>query len=129
MLAATLTEPPSIDALIAVPLHARRLRERGYNQAFEIARPVARALGLPLLAAGIVRTRSVDPQAQLAAHERVANMRGAFRVRLRLAGRRIALIDDVITTGATLNSLAEALERAGAEHVEGWAVARTLPEP
>ena len=126
LLAARLApELRAIDALLPMPLHAQRLRERGYNQATEIARAVARLQGLPLLQ-GAARLRASPPQTSLDARARYANSAGAFGAPSRLAGRRIAIIDDVITTGATVNALAEALLSAGATHVEAWAVARTL---
>jgi ComF family protein len=116
-----------VDALVSVPLHPRRLAERGYNQAFEIARAVSAELRLPILRAGIVRTRDTAPQARSDCELRHANLTGAFTVTRGLHGRRLAVVDDVITTGATVNSLARALYGAGAAHVEAWAVARTRP--
>ena len=115
-----------VDAVVAVPLHASRLRERGYNQAYEIARPVARRLALPLLVDGIVRSRATAPQAELDASARRRNLRAAFSCRP-LHARRIAIIDDVLTTGATVSALATALRRAGAVEVRVWACARALP--
>lgn len=114
-----------VDALVAVPLHARRLLERGYNQALEIARPVSHVLKRPILRAGIVRARATPPQTLLGVDERAVNLRAAFEIRRDLRGARLALIDDVITTGATVNALALALRAAGAAYVEAWAVART----
>jgi len=116
-----------IDALVAVPLHRERLLERGYNQALEIARPVSAALRLPLLRTGIVRSRVTAPQTSLSYAQRRENLVAAFTVTRQLHGRALAIIDDVITTGATVNALAETLLRAGAVRVEGWAVARTRP--
>ena len=110
-----------------VPLHPRRLRERGFNQAFEIARPVAAATGLPLFVHGIHRRAHTRPQSLLAAHERHANLRGAFRTARNLKGMNIAVIDDVITTGATVNALAASLREAGAEEIHAWALARVVP--
>jgi ComF family protein len=119
-----------IDALVSVPLHPRRLLQRGYNQALEIARSTAAALRLPILRAGIARTRDTLPQAQLDAAERRRNLATAFTIARRLRGLRLAIIDDVITTGSTVNALATALLAAGAIHVEAWSVARTqLPAP
>jgi ComF family protein len=119
-------ESREVDALLPMPLHARRLRERGYNQATEIARAIARTLRRPLLH-GPHRLRASPTQTSLDARERYANSAGAFAVPGRLTGRRIAIVDDVITTGATVNALAEALLAAGADRVDAWAVARTLP--
>jgi ComF family protein len=115
----------SIDALAPVPLHPRRLRDRGYNQATEIARMLGRELALPLLLRGVRRRADAGPQAGLAADERVRNVAAAFAVDRSLAGLRVAIVDDVITTGATVNALAAALLDAGASSCEAWAVART----
>jgi ComF family protein len=117
----------AIDALVPVPLHRRRQRERGYNQALEIARTVAHELRLPILCAKITRIKRTAPQSELGAAARIRNLAEAFDVRRNLAGARLAIVDDVVTTGATLNCLARALRDAGATYIEGWAIARTLP--
>jgi len=113
------------DSLLAVPLHRRRLRERTFNQADEIARPIARAFGLMQQQGGVCRVLYTGAQTALSRAERLVNLENAFRVRRRLDGARIAIVDDVITTGATVNALAAALKAAGASRVEAWAVART----
>ena len=110
----------------ALPLAASRQRERGFNQAREIARRVAERLALPLVAP-LERVSASVPQTLLAWRERARNVRGAFAVRGDVRGARIALIDDVMTTGATLAEAARTLLRAGAAEVECWVVARTLP--
>ena len=99
--------------------------QRGYNQALEIARSVSYELRRPILRSGILRSRSTPPQSLLGADARRSNLRAAFLVRRELRGIRLAIIDDVITTGATVNALALALRAAGASYVEAWAVART----
>lgn len=114
-----------VAALVSVPLHPERLLQRGYNQALEIARSVSHELRLPILRAGILRSRSTRQQTALDAVERRHNLAAAFTVTRDLRGLRLAIIDDVITTGATVNSLALSLRAAGATHVEAWAVART----
>lgn len=114
--------------LVAVPLHARRLRERGYNQAFEIARALARALGLERRATGIERVVEGVPQSSLGARARRSNVAGAYRIGRGFAGRHVVLVDDVVTTGATVNAIAAALRGAGAARVDAVAVARTLPD-
>ena len=114
-----------IDALVAVPLHRTRLRERGYNQAQEIARTLAFALRLPALERGILRPAATAAQTGQSAAERRAGIAGAFRVARDLTGVRIAIVDDVVTTGATVNALARALRAAGAAHCRAVAVART----
>jgi ComF family protein len=123
-LAARSTRLP--DCLVAVPLSPRRQRARGFNHAREIARRVAAQLRVPL-APGLLRTRDTPPQASLRLAQRAANLRGAFDARGAFAGRSVAIVDDVMTTGATLAAAAQALRAAGALRVEAWAVARTLP--
>jgi len=117
---------PPPDAVVALPLSPARQRERGFNQASEIARRVARAFGRPLVP-GLARARDSPPQAALAWADRARNVRGAFLANPLLAGRRVAIVDDVMTTGATLATAARAARRAGALDVEAWVVARTLP--
>ncbi len=110
-----------------MPLHPARLKERGFNQAQEIARQVARRLAIPLDAHACRRLRDTPPQATLKLKKRAANLRGAFSCDLDLSGKRVALIDDVMTTGASLHALAQAVRAKGATQVEAWVVARTLP--
>lgn len=116
-----------VELVVPVPLHAVRLRERGFNQALEIARPVARVLGTRLAAHGVRRARPTRLQPGLPPADRAANLEHAFLVTGRPAARRIAIVDDVMTTGATANALAAALRERGAVHVEAWAVARARP--
>lgn len=115
-----------VDALVPMPLAPARQRERGFNQAREIARAIAAATGLPLIDA-LRRSRHAAPQASLAWRERARNVRGAFSARGALDGARVALVDDVMTSGATAAAACSALRRAGASRVEAWVVARTLP--
>src|SRR6185295_12394124 len=103
-----------IDLLIPVPLHPTRLRERGYNQAIEIARPLSRELAVPALLRGIERVRASPSQTGHGAALRRASVADAFRVTRDLEGKHVAIVDDVITTGATVNALAAALHAAGA---------------
>jgi ComF family protein len=110
------------DCAVALPLSPSRQRQRGFNQAREIALRCAGELQEPL-----ARSGPALPQAGQPLRERIANVRGAFSCRARLAGASVALIDDVMTTGATLADAASALRRAGADRVECWVVARTLP--
>ena len=111
--------------LVPMPLSAQRLRERGFNQSHEIARSLARRLNIPIAASACRRIRDTPPQAALPLTERRANIRGAFECSSSLDGARIAVVDDVLTSGATLNELARVLLRAGAAEVTGWVVART----
>jgi ComF family protein len=115
-----------VDALVPMPLAAARLRERGFNQAHELARHIGHALGLPVLGSACRKVADTPPQAALPWSERARNVRGAFVCDIDLGGKRIAVIDDVMTTGATLNELAKNLKRAGATDVSGWMIARTL---
>ena len=109
-----------VDHVVPVPLSAERLRRRGYNQAVEIARHLGKVdLGL------CERTRDAPPQIELPYAERQRNVRGAFRCTRALIGARVAVVDDVMTTGATLDEMARTLKAAGAVHVVNWVVART----
>ncbi|MFQ5994581.1 MAG: phosphoribosyltransferase family protein [Acidiferrobacterales bacterium] len=113
-----------IDLIVPVPLHRTRLRERGFNQSLELARPVAEQLRLPLEYERVQRTRPTAPQTELPQKARWRNVRGAFLVAGGVAGQRIAVIDDVMTTGYTANALAECLRKAGAKDVQVWVLAR-----
>lgn len=116
---------PRPDALVPVPLHRARLRRRGYDQALELARPLAHALGLPLRDDLLRRSRPTAPQSRLDAIARRRNLKAAFEVRAP-AGlpEHVVLFDDVMTTGATLHEAAKALRRAGVRRVDAWVCAR-----
>jgi ComF family protein len=114
-----------VEAVVPLPLSRTRQRERGFNQSIEIGRIVARRTGLPL-ARLLSRTAHAPPQASLPWRARAGNVRGAFACADRLVGRHIAVLDDVMTTGATLDAAAAALIAAGAARVDAWVVARTL---
>ena len=116
-----------IDLVVPVPLSRERLRERGYNQAAEIARHVARERRARLELTIVIRERNTRAQADLPWSDRARNVRGAFRCERSLDGAAIAVVDDVMTTGATLDELAATLKRAGAARVVNWVVARTFP--
>jgi ComF family protein len=116
-----------VDAVLPVPLSAARLRERGYNQAMELARPVAAALGAPLEARLCERVRDTRAQTDLPWVDRARNVRGAFRCTTSLDGAVVAVVDDVMTTGATLAEIAATLKRAGAARVLNCVAARTFP--
>ncbi len=117
---------PADTIVIALPLAPARQRERGFNQAHEIARRVAAALDLRMVAA-LRRVKGGPPQAALPWKGRARNVRGAFACRLVVAGRHCVLVDDIMTTGATLREATRTLLDAGAASVEVWVVARTLP--
>lgn len=109
------------DALIPVPLHPRGLSQRGFNQALELAR----RLGVPLAPHLVRRGRQTPPQSRLGGRERRHNMVGAFEVTARRMPAHVAVVDDVLTTGATATEITRVLRRAGAERVEIWVAART----
>ncbi len=113
--------------IVALPLSTERQRERGYNQAAEIARVVASETGMNMINRGIRRVRASPPQAALPWSERAKNVRGAFECDVDLSGLAVAVIDDVMTTGASLAEFAKTLKGRGATRVENWVVARTLP--
>lgn len=117
----------SVDVVIGLPLHPQRLARRGFNQSVEIGRRAAKALNIPFSTDLVLRHRYTQPQADLPLKHRRANVRGAFSCPERLAGRRIAVVDDVMTSGATLDEVARTLKRAGAVRVENWVLARTWP--
>lgn len=113
------------DAIVPVPLHRSRLAERGFNQSVELARPLSRRSGLPLCLAELQRTRQTSSQAGLSLLARRRNMRGAFQALARFDGQRVLVIDDVMTTGATLDAVARCLKQAGAREVVNLVCART----
>ena len=118
---------PSADLIIPMPLHLKRLAGRGFNQAVEIARVLARSSAIALALGAVRRIRHTAPQTELPYDARAKNVRGAFACALDLTDSSVIVIDDVMTTGATLNEFAATLKRAGAARVESWVVARTLP--
>ena len=113
------------DCVIPVPLHPLRLRQRGFNQATELARVVTRLLDLPLSTSTVERVAATPAQAGLKRRQRLRNLAGAFACRDPHPPAHVALIDDVVTTGATAEALAQMLKRAGVARVDVWAVART----
>ncbi|HYN54986.1 MAG TPA: ComF family protein [Methylotenera sp.] len=117
-----------IDLIIPMPMHHARLKERGFNQALEIARIVAKNTQIKLDYTTCQRIKLTPPQASLPLKERIKNICGVFNCTQNLQGLNIALVDDVMTTGASLNELAKTLKKAGAAHVECWVIARTLPK-
>ena len=117
------------ELLLPVPLHPRRLRQRGFNQALEIARPLGRRFQIPVEVRACGRIRATRPQAELALAERRGNLQGAFAMRRALPVRHLAIVDDVVTTGSTVSALARVLLRHGVQRVDVWAVARTAQTP
>jgi len=114
-----------VDLILPVPLHELRLRERGYNQSMEIARSLAARLRVPLASDLCTRVRDTPAQLDLPLKARRENLRGAFSCRQVLDGKTVAVVDDVMTTGATLGEVAATLKQFGAARVVNWVVART----
>jgi ComF family protein len=117
------------DVVVPVPTHAVRLRERGYNHAELIAKPLARSLGLACRSYLLVRSRPRPDKLRLTLRERWRSVRGAYTIRqgLRVDNLRVLLVDDVLTTGATLDACSRALRKAGASKVTALTVARAIP--
>ncbi len=115
------------DCIVPMPLHPARLHERGFNQSLELARRIGRKLHIPLLSNACQRVRDTTPQAALRWQERSKNVRRAFTCAANLSGQHVAVVDDVMTSGASLQELALALRAAGAREVSAWVIARTLP--
>lgn len=122
-IAAEIHQPPEL--ILPVPLHPARLRERGYNQALELARPLSHHLEIPLELRHCRRIRATPSQSGLEKKQRRRNIRGAFELSPEIGVRHVALVDDVVTTGSTVSELARLLRRHGVERVEVWALART----
>ncbi len=114
------------DLILPMPLHPGRLGERGFNQAVEIGRLLSRRLDIPMARNTVRRLRDTPPQAGLDLKQRRRNLRGAFACEQALRGERVALLDDVMTSGASLDELARVVKRSGAADVEAWVVARTV---
>ena len=117
---------PQIDALLPVPLHANRIKLRGFNQAEEIARCLGKQLSIPMLSDALTRLYDTPSQQLLSRHQRQKNLRGAFRANdMMLAGKHLAIIDDVITTTSTAREVASTVCKGGAASCEIWSYART----
>lgn len=123
---ALLSESADADLIIPLPLHPRRLRERGFNQALELARPVGKAWHIPIDAHSCRRIRHTKAQADLPWRERTRNVRGAFDCASDFTGKRLLLVDDVMTTGASLDELARTVKLHGAVRVTLLVLARAL---
>jgi len=115
---------PLPECLIPVPLHSQRLRERGYNQALELARLLSHRLNVPIENHIVQRRLHTQPQSELSGDSRRRNMRHAFQLKASAPYRHVAIIDDVLTTGSTVNELAGVLRQAGVENIQVWAIAR-----
>jgi ComF family protein len=120
---------PPVDMVVAMPLAPQRLAERGYNQAWELARRVAQRFKLPAQPCALMRTVTTAPQARLSRQARLSQLQGVFSLapeaRAAIKGRRLALVDDVMTTGASARAATRVLRQAGVASVEVWSLART----
>lgn len=115
-----------IDIIIPMPLHPNRIQERGFNQSLEIAKVIAKLHHIKLDYTSCTRIKNTPPQSSLKPKERIKNMTGAFDCQVRMSGMHIVLIDDVITTGASLNALSKTLKQAGASKISCYVIARTI---
>ena len=115
------------DLIIPMPLHVMRLRERGFNQSVEIGRTISKKLNIEMLPDSCARVRNTPFQAGLPWKEREKNIRNAFVCKTDLSGKHVAILDDVMTSGATINEMAKILCQQGATVIDGWVVARALP--
>jgi ComF family protein len=118
----------NVDRIIPLPLHGERLRTRGFNQALELARPISAHWQIPIDKTSCQRIRNTPAQADQPWRQRLRNIRGAFHCTADLSGQRILLIDDVMTTGASLNECARTLKLHGAAEVTALVVARAVPK-
>lgn len=114
------------EVIVPVPLHSQRLRERGYNQALELSRPVARRLKLPLDVFSIIRVKNTLPQAQLPAKKRQQNIKRAFQIIQDFNYHHVAVVDDVITTGNTIFELCRCLSLMGVKRIDVWCCAKSV---
>lgn len=117
---------PLPSLIIPVPLHWRRQMQRGFNQSLEISRYVSKALGIPVDAGVVVRNKTTPMQSGLTGKKRLSNVRHAFGVKRAHLPEHVVIVDDIITTGATVNAMAGVLRGVGVEQIEVWCVARTL---
>ncbi len=117
---------PLPEMIIPVPLHNKRLRERGFNQAVEMARPIRRLLDIPIDTTTCQRIKYTEPQARLQSEKRHANIKNSFKIMTDLTGRHIAVLDDVITTGGTIEEISKTLKIAGAARIDIWSCARAI---
>ncbi len=113
------------DAIISVPMHQSKLRARGFNQSTELAKHIAKALEIPLLRDAIRKTKLTERQATQSLVQRKINQKGSFACPKKLNIRHVALIDDVVTTGATAEEIAKILKKNGVDYVQVWGIART----
>ena len=116
----------SPDCIIPIPLHYKRLRQRGFNQSVEIARPIAKKRNIPINIDAFVRCKNTQPQATLPARDRAFNIKKAFKQQKPFTAKHVAIIDDVMTTGNTITEFSKLLKRSGVAHIEAWCCARAI---
>ena len=119
------SETPLPDLIIPIPLHPSRLKQRGFNQALEIARVLSRKLGIPIDYKHCKRVKVTQPQTLVPADKRAQNMRNAFTITSTFEGKHVAIVDDVVTTGYTAHEFTRELLKSGAKQVDVWCLART----
>jgi ComF family protein len=117
-------EPP--DALIAVPMHISRLRERGYNHSTLIAQHLSKTLKIPLLRHTLIKSKATTAQAKQSLQQRKKNLIGSFKVKKIIHAKNVAIVDDVVTTGSTADEIAKILKKNGVDYVQVWGIAHTL---
>ncbi len=115
--------PP--EALVYVPLHSRKLRSRGYNQAHQLAKAISIELEIPIIKGAIVKTKSTPDQASQTLSQRRANLIGCFKINKPIPFKHVAIIDDVITSGATVEEISKILKKNGVDYLQVWSIART----
>ena len=113
------------EAIIAVPCHAKTLRERGYNQSYLLAKNIAKRLEIPLISGTLSKSRPTEKQAKLKLKQRQNNLKGSFEIVKPLQVQHLAIMDDVITSGATMNEISKILKKNGVDYVQAWGLAHT----
>ena len=126
LLAKAINPKEQPDYLLPVPMHTKRLRKRGFNQAMELCRVLSRELSIPILSDTLIKTKTTTAQANLSAKQRKENLHNSFAIRKNIEASNIAIVDDVITTGSTMNEIAKILKKSDINKVQAWACARTL---
>ena len=111
--------------IIPVPLHKKRVAQRGFNQALEIAKTIAKKFKIPLSQDHCIRAINTPPQIDLPANKRKQNVRNAFKIKKTINAKNIVIFDDVLTSGSTVNELSRILKKSGVEHISVWCCART----
>lgn len=124
LLAEKISNKPEI--IIPIPLHKKRLKERGFNQSLEIAKQIGKQLHIPIDAKSCQRIIHTQPQAQVPAKDRKKNVKNAFEIIQKISANHIAVIDDVVTTGHTIYAFCQMLRKHGVQHIDVWCIARTI---